>query len=543
MSWPQTYFLFGWGLGVSATLAATPIFTLLFLLGVLRKPAWLAGLIGLGVTFLLAVVGYHMPPLTALSAACNGAAFGLFPISWIIFWAILLFRVAQEGGQFEIIKSTIGRLTPDPRLQAILIAFAFGAFLEGAAGFGAPVAIASTMLTGLGFPAFTAAAICLVANTAPVAFGSIGIPVITLAGTTALPVQQLSTDIGRLCTPVVLIMPMYLIAATWGFRALRGIWLPVVLTGTVFAAAQLLVSSYMGPQLTDILASLLTMASLIVLLRLWHPNGCQTYASAPNVVATPSPARDPASSYTTGAVLFAWLPYIFLVGCVLLWGFAPVQRRLNVLSFTFPWPFLHDVVWRMPPISAAPAPYPAVFRVNWLSAAGTACAAATLLTAASARMAPRRFLRLLASVAHQLILPTITVTSVLGVAFLMNYCGATATLGLAFAAAGAAFPFFSAVLGWLGVFLTGSDTASNALFGNLQVLTAGRLGLDRVLMAAANSVGGVMGKMISLQTIAVAAAATGMSLADQARLFRFTLKHSLLLVSLVGVAALLFAYL
>jgi len=243
MSWPQTYFLFGCGLGVSATLAAMPIFTLLFLLGVLRKPAWLAGLIGLGVTFLLAIAGYQMPPLTAFSAACNGAAFGLFPISWIIFWAILLFRVAQEGGQFEIIKSTIGRLTPDPRLQAILIAFAFGAFLEGAAGFGAPVAIASTMLTGLGFPAFTAAAICLVANTAPVAFGSIGIPVITLAGTTGLPVQQLSTDIGRLCTPVVLIMPMYLVAATWGFRALRGIWLPVVLTGTVFAAVQLLVST------------------------------------------------------------------------------------------------------------------------------------------------------------------------------------------------------------------------------------------------------------------------------------------------------------
>jgi L-lactate transport len=549
--WQQTYLLFGRGLGVSAIIAAMPIFTLLLLLGVLRKPAWLAGIFGLGVTLILAVAGYHMPPLTAISAVCNGAAFGIFPISWIILWAILLFRVTQETGQFEIIKSSIGQLTPDPRLQAILIAFAFGAFLEGAAGFGAPVAIASTMLTGLGFPAFTAAAICLLANTAPVAFGSIGIPVITLAGTTSLPVQQLSTDIGRLCTPVVLIMPMYLVAATWGFRALRGVWLPIVLTGTVFAVSQLLVSSYMGPQLTDILASLLAMASLIVLLRFWRPKTSQAFTNGPSILAPPAssnvvafqyPVREHAS-HTIGAVLYAWLPYILLVACVLLWGFGPVQHQLDRFSFAFPWPFLHDVVWRMPPITAAPAPYHAIFNANWLAAAGTACAAATLLSAACARISPLRFLRLLASVIHQLILPTITVTSVLGVAFLMNYCGATATLGRAFSAAGVAFPFFSAALGWLGVFLTGSDTASNALFGNLQVLTAGRLGLDRVLMAAANSVGGVMGKMISLQTIAVAAAATGISVADQARLFRFTLKHSIMLVCLVGCTAMLLAYL
>jgi lactate permease len=549
VTWSQTYLLFGQGLTVSAILAAMPIFTLLFLLGVLRKPAWIAGLFGLAVTLVLATVCYRMPPLIALSGACDGAAFGLFPISWIVFWAIMLFRVTQETGQFEIIKTSIGRLTPDPRIQAILIAFAFGAFLEGAAGFGAPVAIASTMLTGIGFPAFSAAAICLLANTAPVAFGSIGIPVITLAGTTGLPLQQLSAAIGRLCTPVVLIMPVYLVAATWGFGALRGIWLPALFAGTVFAAAQYAVSNYMGPQLTDILASLLAMASVIVLLRFWRPKSSQSFPPAGSM-ATPKSAAgkvipmQSASAALDGPakVLYGWFPYILLVACVLLWGFRPVQHRLDSLSFVFPWPFLHDAVLRMPPIVASPSPYHAIYTVNWLATAGTACMVAALLSAACAGMSPWRFLRLLTSVIRQLMLPTVTVTSVLAVAFLMNYCGATATLGLTFAAAGSMFPFFSSVLGWLGVFLTGSDTASNALFGNLQVVTAGRLGLNPVLMAAANSVGGVMGKMISLQTIAVAAAATGMSETDQAKLFRFTLRHSVFLVFLVGCLALLSAY-
>lgn len=541
--WPQTYLLFGSNLAVSAFLAATPILTLLFLLGVLRKPAWLAGLCGLAVTLVLAICCYHMPPLTGVSAACNGAAFGLFPITWIIFWAIALFRISQETGQFEIIKSSIGRLTPDPRIQAILIGFAFGAFLEGAAGFGAPVAIASTMLTGLGFPAFTAAGICLLANTAPVAFGSIGIPVVTLAGTTGLPLQQLSADIGRLCAPVVLIMPMYLIAATWGFGALQGVWLPTIFTGVIFSIAQLLISSYIGPQLTDILASLLTMASLILLLRFWQPKAVPASVQIHSITAAKQTA-EPAAPISARALFYAWLPYILLVACVLLWGIKPVQQRFDRLSFSFPWPFLHDVVQRMPPITSVPAPYHAIFNVNLFAAAGTACATAAILAAACGRMSSGVFLdRILFTVARQLLLPTLTVASVLGVASLMNYCGATATLGLAFAATGRLFPFFSSALGWLGVFLTGSDTASNALFGNLQVLTATRLSLDSVLMAAANSVGGVMGKMISLQTIAVAAAATGMLDKEQSQLLRFTLRHSFLLLCVVGVSALLLAYL
>jgi len=559
--WNQTYFLFGHGLAFSALIAALPIFTLLILLGVMRKAAWVAGLFGLAVTFIVAVAGYHMPPVTALSAAAYGAAFGLFPISWIIFWAIALFRVTVETGKFEIIRDSVGRLTPDPRLQALLIAFAFGAFLEGGAGFGTPVAIAATMLTGLGFSAFSASAICLLANTAPVAFGSIGIPIVTLAGTTGLPLNELSAAVGRMCAPISFIIPAYVIVATGGFVSLSGIWLPTLTCGAVFAGVQFLISTYVGPQLTDILAALSSMAALVVYLRFWHPKQNESSASIRNCLepafipvinektssnqqpaTVPTTATGLPTQHSAGQILYAWMPYIFLVACVLLWGVAPIHAALDSVSFSFAWPFLHDLVQRMPPITSAPAPYHAMFSMNLLSAAGTACMVATFLAAICLGMSPLRFAKLIVSVTRQLVLPVLTISTVLAIGFLMNYCGATATLGLSFAASGVLFPFFSPLLGWLGVFLTGSDTAANALFGNLQVVTAGRLGLDPALMAAANSAGGVMGKMISLQTIAIAAAATGLSVPDQSRLFRFTLKHSIFLASLTGCLALIYTY-
>ncbi len=537
MTWSQSYLLFGRSLGVSALIAATPIFTLLILLGVLRKPAWLAGLSGLAVTFVLAIGAYHMPAVTAVSAALHGAAFGLFPISWIVFWAIALFRVTEVTGKFEIIKHSVGRLTPDHRLQALLIAFAFGAFLEGAAGFGTPVAVAATMLTGLGFTAFTASAICLLANTAPVAFGSIAIPLVTLAGTTGLPLDKLSAAVGSLCAPVSLILPTYLILAMWGLKGLDGIWFPAAAAGLAFASVQFVISNFIGPQLTDILASLTAITALVAVLRLWRPA-----RQASEFIPETRAAVGGVSEYRAGEVLYAWLPYGLLVVCVLLWGYKPVHAWLDSASIPIPWPFLHNVVRRVPPIVARTAPYPAIFNLNWFAAAGTSCMIATLLSAICLRMNLRQFIRTLLSVVHTLLLPTATVASVLAIAFLMNYCGATATLGLTFSATGVMFPFFSAFLGWLGVFLTGSDTSANALFGSLQVITANRLGLDPVLMAATNSAGGVMGKMISLQTIAVAAAATGMSVADQSKLFRFTLKHSVLLASVIGGLALLYAY-
>jgi L-lactate transport len=550
--WSQTYLLFGHGLAFSCLLASLPVLTLVVMLGLLRKPAWMASPCGLVVALLVATLAYRMPVRLAISAAANGAAFGIFPILWIIFWAIVLFRVTVETGQFEIIKSSIGRLTPDPRLQALLIAFAFEGFLEGAAGFGTPVAIAATMLVGLGFSAFNASAICLLANTAPVAFGSIGIPIITLALTTGLSPAKLGAAAGMVCAPAACLLPIYLMLAIGGRRATRGIWMPLLVAGFVFGIGQLLVSTFLGPQLTDILASLATLIALVVLLRLReHPAEVDlTFATrslsgagrdAEHVTEfTGTPPLPP--EHTAAQIAHAWAPYGILVACVLLWGWGPLQPLLTRPSLAFPWPGLHDLVMRVPPIVNAPAPYHAIFAFNWLAAAGTACMIAALLSAAFLRMRPARFFAVVMGVVRQLRLPTVIVTSVLAIAFVMNYCGATATLGLAFAATGAMFPFFSALLGWFGVFLTGSDTSANALFGNLQVVTAQRLGFSPILIAATNSGGGVMGKMISLQTIAIAAAATGLTQDDQSRLFRFTLRHSIILVAFTGCVALLLAY-
>jgi lactate permease len=538
--WDQTYTLLGLNLAWSAMIAALPILALLLLLGVLRRPAWIAALAGLAAAFVVALAGYHMPARLAVSAALDGAAFGLFPISWIVFWAIALYRLTADTGKFEIIKDSVGRLTEDRRLQALMIAFAFGAFVEGAAGFGTPVAVAAAMLTGLGFPPFRAAAICLLANTAPVAFGSIGIPVITLAGTTGLALAKLSAATGRLCAPLSLLIPAYLVLAIGGLPALRGCWIPALATGLSFSITQFSVSNFIGPQLTDIVASLVAMVALVVVSRYWRPADGEAFINVSTRAAVQ--AEESSVPYPRGELVLAWLPYGFLVVCVLLWGFKPFARHLDFATVAFPWPGLHDLIRRMPPITASPAPYHAMYTFNALSASGTSCMVATILSAAVLRVSVGRVFGILAGTAYSLLFPTITVTSVLALAFLLNYCGATSTYGLFFAATGVLFPFFSAILGWLGVFLTGSDTSANALFGNLQVVTASRLGMDPVLLAATNSVGGVMGKMISLQTISIAAAATGMKTEDQSKLFRFTLKHSVLLAGLVGCLAMLYAY-
>jgi lactate permease len=528
-----------------------PIFTLLWLLGILRKPAWIAGLAGLGVTGALAIFGYGMPASIAASAALYGAAFGLFPICWIIYSAIVLYRVSVETGKFEVIKDSIGSLTSDSRLQALLIAFAFGAFIEGAAGFGTPVAVAAAMLTGLGFTPFYAAAICLLANTAPVAFGSIGIPVVTLAGVTGLSMQALSADVGRLCAPVSLFIPSYMILAMSGRRAFRDVWPAAALCGVAFASVQFAISNFVGPQLTDILASLSAMGSLVILLKVWTPatSSPEVLAMAAGYSASSSGtasyrAAAPVSTkhHSTNELLWAWLPYILLVIFVLLWGYHPIGAQLNRVSIAIPWPGVHNLVQRVPPAVAAVSPYPAIFNFNWLAAAGTSCMLAALISAVLLGMKVGQILKLLMAVLRQLAFPILTVASVLALAFLMNYSGATVTLGLAFAATGAAFPFFSSLLGWVGVFLTGSDTSANALFGSLQVVTAKSLGLNPVLMASANSAGGVMGKMISLSSIAVAAAATDMAREDEGKLFRFTFKHSIFLASVIGLLALLYAY-
>jgi lactate permease len=487
-------------------LAAVPIFVLLFLLGVLRRPAWMASLCGLAASIIVALTAYHMPVDRLVATVTYGAAYGLFPIGWVVFSAILLYRVILETGKFDVLRDSIGHLTDDPKLQALLVAFAFGAFIEGAAGFGTPVAVAAAMLTGLGFSPFYAAGICLLANTAPVAFGSIATPIIALSVTTGLPLDRLSAGVGRICAPVSLFVPAYLIVVMSGWSGLRSILGATMACGVAFAGTQFFVSNFIGPQLTDILSSLAAMGALLLML----------------------PKRERrARPHSTRDMVLAWAPYAFLVIFVLLWGYKPLQVKLDAVNQMIVWPGLAD----------KPA-----FKFNWLSASGTACLFAAILGAIVTGLNVRQFGKVFAHTAKQLALAELTLAAVLGLAFVMNYSGATTTLGMAFAATGSLFPFFSALIGWLGVFLTGSDTSANALFGTLQVVTAKQLHMNPILMAASNSSGGVMGKMISLTSIAVAAAATQMKREDEALLFRFTLKHSVLLAVVIGLITMFYAY-
>lgn len=526
--WDQVYTPVADSLAASAVVAALPIAVMLFCLGILRMAAWKSGLLGLAAVMVLAGTVYGMPLPLLLGATLYGAAFGLFPIAWIVLWAVALYRLTVATGQFQLIKDSVGQLTPDRRLQALFIAFAFGAFVEGASGFGTPVAVAAAMLAGLGFTPFYAAGICLLANTAPVAFGAIGTPLVTLAGVTGLPLATLSAGVGRICAPLSLFIPSYLILVMAGPRGLRAVWPASVICGLSFALTQFLVSNYIGPYLTDILASIAAIVALVVLLRGWQPKD----ATAARGELTVS----------TGALLRAWSPYILLVIFVLLWGATPVKAVLDEATFVFGWPGLDGLIRRLPPVVPKAAPYAARFTFNILSAGGTAALLACIGSGLLLRIPLGRFLAIIGRTFRDLALSILTMAAVLALAYLMNYSGCTATLGLAFAATGVFFPFFSGPLGWLGVFLTGSDTSANALFGNLQVVTANKLGLSPALMASANSSGGVMGKMISLQSISIAAAATGMPSAEEARLFRFTLKHSILLACLIGLVVTFYAY-
>ncbi len=459
----------------------------------------------------VALFGFHTSAVTVTSSALYGVAFGTFPIFWIIYWAIVLYRITVETGQFEVIKNSIGQLTGDRNVQALLIAFAFGAFLEGAAGFGTPVAVAAAILSGLGFSPFHAAAICLLANTAPVAFGSIAIPLVTLAATTGLPIGELSAHVGQLCAPISFFIPAYLMLVMGGRKALANSWPAALACGLSFAFVQFTVSNFIGPYLTDILSSLAAVLALVGLLRFWRPAGA---------------LDSPVSTYRGSDVFKAWSPYLLLVVFILVWSIGPVKAILERFTLAIPWPVLPHLIYRM----------------RLLAEAGTACAFSAITAGILLRVGLRKFVAIAQEAAVQLRFPYLSIISVLALAFVMNYSGSTETLGEGFASTGKAFPFFSALLGWLGVFLTGSDTSANALFGTLQQVTAGRLGFSPSLMAAANSAGGVMGKMISLQSISVAAAAAGLRAEEEPALFRFTVKHSIFLACLVGLLTMLYAY-
>jgi lactate permease len=534
--WSQSYTFAGESLALSAAVSAVPLLVLFYLLGIRRTAGWIAALSALGTTFVVAIALVGMPVSSATASVIMGALFGIFPISWIVFSSLLLYRIAVETGQFEIIKASLGALTMDRRLQLLLIGFGFSAFIEGSAGFGSPVAVSAAMLTGLGFPAFYAALLCLVGNTAPVAFGSIGIPILTLGQTTGLPVDQLSAMTGRLLAPVAVVVPAYLVIVMAGMRGAAAIWPAIAVTGLTFGIVQFTVSNYIGPELTSILAALATVGALVVLMRVWHP---QEAFRLPGEHAATAEAH----GHGAAAVARAWLPYALLVVFVLVWGYAPFKAWLDQFTYRIPMPALHNVIERMPPVTAKPSAYAAIYTFNCLSAAGTACVLASLLAGVVLGVKPARLAGMYVATLRQLIFPMITIASVLAMAYLMNYAGMTSALGLAFAATGPSFPFFSALLGWLGVVLTGSVTSSCALFGNLQVVTGQTLGLSTILTASTNAAGGVMGKMLSLQSIAVAVTATGMPVADESRLFRAMIRHSLMLVVVVGVLALAYAYL
>jgi len=567
--WQHNYAPLSGSLGLSAAVAALPILVLFLMLGIFRRPAWMSALAALIAAFVVALGVYGMPVNLALVSVLYGAAFGIFPIAWIVFAAIMLYRLAVDTGKFEIIKDSIGGLSQDRRLQALFIAFSFGAFIEGAAGFGAPVAVSGAMLAGLGFNPFYAAGICLLANTAPVAFGSIGIPVTTLANITGLPVMALSAMVGRLCAMISLFIPAYLIVVMAGWRRALEVAPAIIACGVSFAGMQFTVSNFVGPELTDIASSLTCIAVMVLVMKVWKPRNIMRFeGDTPVQVAgftPPSGVRVERGAavavatrtHTAVEIFSAWLPYLLLVAFVLVWGEVDVKAALNrftngLLPAGIPRsptllngllvPGLHNMIQRVPPVVAQPTAYGAVFELNWLSASGTSCFLATIAAAVVLGVRPARFGRLYVATFKQLALAMLTLAGMLGLAYLMNYSGMTSTLGLALAGTGSAFPFFSAVLGWLGVFLTGSDTSANALFGNLQVVTANALQLNPVLMASVNSAAGVMGKMISIQSIAVAVAATGMTRADEGRLFRFTIKHSVFLMALMGILSMLFAY-
>jgi lactate permease len=555
--WQQNYQPIADSLGASALVAVIPIVVLFVMLGALRKPAWMSALSALGSAVVIALVAYGMPLQLTVMSTLFGAAFGLFPIAWIVFTSILLYRLAVDTGKFEIIKTSIGGLTDDRRLQALFIAFSFGAFIEGAAGFGAPVAVSGAMLAGLGFNPFYAAGICLLANTAPVAFGSIGTPVLTLANVTNLPLLGLSSMIGRLCAMISVLIPGYLMVVMVGRKKAMQVLPAIVACGVSFAGVQFLVSNTLGPELTDIMSSLSCIVVMVVFMKLWKPR--EIVRLEGDKTATMALTK-----HTPSQVFMAWLPYILLVLSVLTFGAPSIKAKVNTWTDGFmpdsvraqpvvqptpaarlnriAVPGLHNMITQVAPVVPKNTPYAALFELNWLTASGTACLIAAIAAALCLGVGPRQFAGIYVATFKQLSKAILTIASMLGLAYLMNYSGMTSTLGLSLAATGKLFPFFSAFVGWLGVFLTGSDTSANALFGNLQVVTANALSLNPILTASVNSAAGVMGKMISIQSIAVAVAATGMTSADESRLFRFTIKHSILLMIIMGLLSMMFAY-
>ena len=555
--WQQIYDPMG-NIWLSSAIALIPIIFFFLALAVFRLKGSVAGTITVILALLVALFSYQMPVTLALSSAIYGFFYGLWPIAWIIIGAVFLYKVTVKTGQFDIIRSSILSLTEDQRLQMLLVGFAFGTFLEGAAGFGAPVAITAALLVGLGFKPLYAAGLCLIVNTAPVAFGAMGIPIIVAGQVSGVETHAISQMVGRQLPFIVPIVLVWIMAIMDGWRGVRETFPAIVVGGGSFAIAQFLTSNYIGPELPDITAAIASLVSLTLLFKVWQPKHIfrfENQVDGKNQMGdnTSVSAPLPTTHYSPAQIIKAWMPFVILTAMVSLWSIKPFKDlfvkgkngqpdgALVDMVMSINVPYLHNAVQKLPPVVTKITDYAAIYKFDWFSATGTAIMLAAIISIVMLKMRPKQALSTFGETINELRTPIYSIGMVLAFAFIANYSGLSATLALALAHTGKAFTFFSPFLGWLGVFLTGSDTSANALFAALQATTARQIGVPEVLLVAANTSGGVTGKMISPQSIAIACAATGL-VGKESDLFRFTVKHSIIFTIMMGVLITLQAY-
>lgn len=545
-TWQQIYSPLG-SLGLSALAAVIPIVFFFLALAVFRLKGHIAGSITLALSILVAIFAFQMPADMAFAAAGYGFAYGLWPIAWIIVAAVFLYKLTVKSGQFEVIRSSVLSITDDQRLQVLLIGFCFGAFLEGAAGFGAPVAITAALLVGLGFNPLYAAGLCLIANTAPVAFGALGIPIIVAGQVTGIDAFHIGAMTGRQLPLLSLFVPFWLVFMMDGLRGVKETWPAALVAGLSFAVTQYFTSNFIGPELPDITSALASLIALTLFLKVWQPKRSFTTSTASVGAAVVKAGGSQPTPYSLGEIFKAWSPFLILTVLVTIWTLKPFKAAFAAGGSMYSWvfnfaiPHLDQLVIKTAPIVTAPTAMPAVFKLDPISATGTAIFISALLSMIVLKINFKTGLTTLKETFYELRWPILSIGMVLAFAFVTNYSGMSSTMALVLAGTGAAFPFFSPFLGWLGVFLTGSDTSSNALFSSLQATTAHQIGVNDTLLVAANTSGGVTGKMISPQSIAVACAATGL-VGKESDLFRFTLKHSLFFATIVGLITLIQAY-
>ncbi|MFW1958992.1 L-lactate permease [Acinetobacter johnsonii] len=545
LQWQQMYDPMG-NIWISSLIALIPIIFFFLALAVFRLKGSVAGTITVVLALLVSLFAYKMPVLMAFASMAYGFLYGLWPIAWIIIGAVFLYKISVKTGQFDIIRSSILSITEDQRLQMLLVGFAFGTFLEGAAGFGAPVAITAALLVGLGFKPLYAAGLCLIVNTAPVAFGAMGIPIIVAGQVSGVDTMEISQMVGRQLPFMVPIVLFWIMAIMDGWRGVKETWPAVVVGASSFAIAQYLTSNFVGPELPDITAAIASLISLTILFKYWQPKHIFRFADQ-DATMNEDVAAQKQQKYTVGQIAKAWSPFAILTVMVTIWSVKPFKDlfakdgALHDLVISIKVPFLHQMIQKMPPVVAEIKDYDAIYKFDWISATGTAIFIAALITIAYLKMKPKDAVVTFGETLNELKVPIYSIGMVLSFAFIANYSGMSSTLALALAHTGSAFTFFSPFLGWLGVFLTGSDTSANALFSALQATTAQQIGVPEVLLVAANTSGGVTGKMISPQSIAIACAAVGL-VGKESDLFRFTLKHSITFTIMMGIMITLQAY-